>query len=417
MMDERTETTPVFDPRDAASAARFFEKCTAAARKGSRFSVQVLESPFADPSLSGLTGGTADPDEAARLISDPGAEGDDPVLPVSHSGFSKIEEVSKLDMLLEAGGGVLLRDAVAAASDLGLFFPHSDILLPEDITLAGLLMDGPVTPFSGAFGPLREYILSIELVTPAGARIHSGSRAIKDVAGYEIIGYMIGRGARCGMISSVTLRLLPEPPSRLKVAAGGKAESVASLPQALEEKYRLVSAEIFAGRPAEIVSKLIETDGAKSPDNGALLLAELHSPVKGTEERMLSDMRASAPDLIIEPVKEPFGAVERDTIRELAGEYGALSLLSFDGDEAPGGPRAVASWKSVYPLRRSLLIERGSGSIYESRDHADPASRARLYDVESRSGRLIGRRRHVYEDVPIEERIDRVFDPEGIMER
>jgi FAD/FMN-containing dehydrogenase len=62
---------------------------------------------------------------------------------------------------------------------------------------------------SEEYGGLREYILSVELVTGAGEIVHFGSRSVKDVAGYEVIGMLLGGGGRYGMITEVTLRLIP----------------------------------------------------------------------------------------------------------------------------------------------------------------------------------------------------------------
>ena len=73
------------------------------------------------------------------------------------------------------------------------------------ITTEKLLVDAESTP-----NGLREYILSVELVTGAGERVRFGSRSVKDVAGYEVIGLLLGSGGRYGMITEATLRLIPK---------------------------------------------------------------------------------------------------------------------------------------------------------------------------------------------------------------
>jgi len=63
-------------------------------------------------------------------------------------------------------------------------------------------------------------VLSLELVTGAGEKVHFGSRSVKDVAGYEVIGLLLGGGGRYGMITEVTLRLIPKPAGSVKGSTG-----------------------------------------------------------------------------------------------------------------------------------------------------------------------------------------------------
>jgi FAD/FMN-containing dehydrogenase len=74
----------------------------------------------------------------------------------------------------------------------------------------------------------------VELVTGKGEKVRFGSRSVKDVAGYEVIGLLLGSGSRYGIITEVTLRLIPEPPE-VPAAAGRKGKTAPAESGKLEE--------------------------------------------------------------------------------------------------------------------------------------------------------------------------------------
>ena len=133
---------------------------------------------------------------------------------MSFENLSGVVEVSPPDMLLRARGGTPVSSIVVAAEESMLWFPHYDDSLGREMNIASLLMEAPVLQVTEEYGGLREYILSVELVTGGGEKVHFGSRSIKDVAGYEVIAMLLGGGGRYGMITEVTLRLMPDKGGR-----------------------------------------------------------------------------------------------------------------------------------------------------------------------------------------------------------
>ena len=117
----------------------------------------------------------------------------------------------------------------------------------------------PVAPADPLIGGLREYVLSVELVTGGGEIARFGSKAVKDVAGYEVIGLLIGGGGRYGMITEVTLRLLPararEAAARGRAAAdsAGLAAHDAPAAKGSEALERLAARVQKVFDPAEIL--------------------------------------------------------------------------------------------------------------------------------------------------------------------
>jgi hypothetical protein len=193
-----------FAPRDAAEAARIFEACTRLRSGGRPVRAAILESPPDWARGLSLPHASVSLDELESLC--PGAGAD---VIVSHAAMAGIEEISKADYLAVVGGGARFGDFLDAVSRAGLRFPHEPDVGTRGMTIAELLMAGTRFPADERFGRLREWVLSLELAIPKGEVIRTGSRAVKDVTGYDIAGFVIGSGGRCGVIARMTLRLLP----------------------------------------------------------------------------------------------------------------------------------------------------------------------------------------------------------------
>jgi FAD/FMN-containing dehydrogenase len=185
----------VFSPQDSDSAARFLAECSRLAGAGHDVSVTI----------AGEKAGEAIQDiDALEMMAPDGISA-----AVLFDGLSGIAEISPPDMLIRAKGGTPVSDIAVSAQESMLWFPHCDDSIGREMTVASLLMEAPVLPVSVYHGGLREYILSVELVTGAGDKARFGSKSVKDVAGYEVIGLLLGSGGRYGMITEVTLRLIP----------------------------------------------------------------------------------------------------------------------------------------------------------------------------------------------------------------
>lgn len=195
-----------FAPRDAAEAARIFGACTRLRSEGRDVRAAVFEDP------SGVARGVPLPpvsesvEELESLETSGGA-----LVIASHAAMAGIDEVSRTDYLAVVGGGARFGDFLDAVSSAGLRFPHEPDARAREASVAELLMGGARFPTDDRWGRLREWVLSLELAIPRGEVVRTGSRAVKDVTGYNVAGFVIGSGGRCGVIARATLRLLPRP--------------------------------------------------------------------------------------------------------------------------------------------------------------------------------------------------------------
>ena len=57
-------------------------------------------------------------------------------------------------------------------------------------------------------------MLALEAVLPTGEIIHTGSKAVKNVVGYDLTQLLVGSEGTLAIITKITLRLIPKPPAR-----------------------------------------------------------------------------------------------------------------------------------------------------------------------------------------------------------
>jgi glycolate oxidase FAD binding subunit len=119
------------------------------------------------------------------------------------------------DLTLTVEGGMTV-GAIDALLD-----PHRQTAaLPEtqpDATIGGVVAAGISGFRRNRFGPTRDRVLEVTVVTGDGRIVTGGARVVKNVSGYDLPRLATGSFGALGVIVSVCLKLWPEPEARATV--------------------------------------------------------------------------------------------------------------------------------------------------------------------------------------------------------
>lgn len=129
---------------------------------------------------------------------------------LSMARMNRILEIAPDELLARAEPGVPTAALADAAGEHGLFYA------PDPGSRAVSTVGGNVATCAGGlrglkYGVTRNYVLGLTVVLPTGEIIQTGGRMWKDVAGYDLTRLMCGSEGTLGVITEVTLALLPRP--------------------------------------------------------------------------------------------------------------------------------------------------------------------------------------------------------------
>lgn len=129
------------------------------------------------------------------------------------SKMNKILDINKEDLIAHVQPNAIVGEINAQAEKLGLFFP------PDPSNLAVSTIGGAAALSSGGprtfkYGSTKDYVINLEVVLADGSIIKTGSDVAKNVTGYNLTSLFVGSEGTLGIITALTLRLIPKPEAR-----------------------------------------------------------------------------------------------------------------------------------------------------------------------------------------------------------
>jgi glycolate oxidase FAD binding subunit len=202
---------------------------------------------------------------------------------------------------------------------------------------------------------MRDHVMGVRFVNGAGEVLHSGGRVLKNVTGLDLCKLLTGSHGTLGIITEVTLKVLPRPEATATLAI-----TVADFTAG----QRVLSAGL--GAPYGV-------SGAAVVGNRALLrLEDFADSVTYRAEKLRQELAA-------------FGAaeiIEGDASRALWRDVAEVTPL----DVAPGdavwrvsvkpteGPRAAAALRTAFDAK--LMLDWGGGLVWVAGPPTEAAHRA-----------------------------------------
>ena len=158
--------------------------------------------------------------------------------------LNEIRLIDPLERLAVVQAGVINDELRAAAAQQGLWYPPDPASSPWS-TIGGNVATNAGGVCCVKYGVTKDYVLALEMVTGTGELVRLGRATAKGVAGYDLVGLMVGSEGTLGIITEATVRLLPLPAAPRTIVgyfsstvdAGEAARAVARagiIPSALE---------------------------------------------------------------------------------------------------------------------------------------------------------------------------------------
>lgn len=281
--------------------------------------------------------------------------------------------------------GALNIEVKRAAAEYGLWYP------PDPSSYEICSVGGNVATNAGGlccvkYGVTGDYVLGVEVVLADGSLVRLGGPRIKDSAGLWLTKLFVGSEGCLGVITEVTLKLLPSPPpSATLVALFPTMASAADAVLAITASQRPSTLELMDRACIRAVQSL--RDHGLPTDAGALLLACSDAP----GEAAAAELAQAAAACSAHGATEVYTTDDKDEGEALgAARRAVIPALEHQGDlllEDVGVPltalpalvRGIEAIASEHDLTIAVVAHAGDGNTHPLivHDAKDPDSAAR----------------------------------------
>ena len=195
---------------------------------------------------------------------------------LSFQKMNRIVDVDPENLTAIVEPGVVIQELNNAVAPHGLIYP------PDPGTVATATMGGSVAENSGGlrglkYGVTKHYVMGMEVVLANGNKVRFGGKTVKNVTAYDFSSLFVGSEGTLGIITQITVKLIPAPKFRRTmlatyqtiedagntVAAIIKAQVIPATLEILDRKtIETVEAYAHVGLPTDAEALLlIEVDG------------------------------------------------------------------------------------------------------------------------------------------------------------
>ncbi len=240
--------------------------------------------------------------------------------------MNRILHIDKENRIAVVQPGVVNMEFQKELAKKGLYYP------PDPGSMAVTTMGGNVAENAGGpravkYGVTKDYLLGLEVVLSSGRVMRTGGKTLKNVTGYNLTQLFCGSEGTLGMITEITVKLIPLPETKRTLQAAYKNLSDAgkTVSRVFEIGILPVALEILD----KIFINIIEdyTHLGLPRDAEALLLIEVDGPesaVVPQAERLTQLCR----EMGAHEIKLAQTAAENDEIwRARRSAYGAEARL------------------------------------------------------------------------------------------
>ncbi|WP_353239171.1 glycolate oxidase subunit GlcE [Limnohabitans sp.] len=128
------------------------------------------------------------------------------------------------ELVVTARCGTPLAELEAAVAEKGQCLAFEPPHFGEDATVGGMVAAGLSGPARATAGAVRDFVLGARFINGLGEHLTFGGQVMKNVAGYDVSRLMAGSWGTLGLITEVSLKVLPVAPAEATLMIAGLAQ-------------------------------------------------------------------------------------------------------------------------------------------------------------------------------------------------
>ncbi|MEW6513125.1 MAG: glycolate oxidase subunit GlcE [Pseudomonadota bacterium] len=157
-------------------------------------------------------------------------------------GYTGIVAYEPTELYITAKCGTPLAEIEAALTAQGQCLPFEPPRFSAGSTIGGVVAAGLSGPRRASAGALRDYVLGVKIIDGEARELTFGGQVMKNVAGYDVSRLIAGSLGTLGLITEVTVKVLPQPVAE------------ATLRFEMSQSEALDKLNYWAGQPLPIVA-------------------------------------------------------------------------------------------------------------------------------------------------------------------
>ena len=262
------------------------------------------------------------------------------------------------ELVVTVGAGTPLAELEQLLASKGQFLPFEPPHFADGATVGGMVAAGLSGPARAASGGVRDFVLGVQMLNGRAQQLRFGGQVMKNVAGYDVSRLMVGSLGTLGVITEVSLKVLPLPVAQATVRFD------------LDQPTALRQLNVWAGKPLPLnASCWLREQGQ----------ARLYLRLRGAQAAVLAACRDLGGDLVDEAQAQlfwqalreheaPFFAVGASDCLWRLGVPDTTADLQLAGEtlvEWGGAQRWIrASPAQAGALREKLDVVGGTASLF-----------------------------------------------------
>ena len=367
---------------------------------------------------------------------------------MSFERMNRILEIDQINLLGRVQPNVITGDFQDAVEKVGLFYPPDPASLRQS-SLGGNVAECAGGPRAFKYGTTKRYVLALEAVLANGDVIRTGSKAVKNVVGYDLTQLLVGSEGTLAIVTEITLRLIPKPPAEATLLAEFATieDAVDAVTNLLQSRVVPAAVELIDGASLDALTAHLGWS-VTQPGTRATVLIEVDGMAAAVKEEIELVEQACGGACAVD-VRRAKSAEERNMLwaarRELSPALRKISTIKLNNDVVvPRGriPQLFALVKEIQQtsglpiasfghagdgnIHVNIMIPEGEGQT-EALERGERAVRRLFEGVVALEGSIsgehgIGVTKAPYLGVelsPVEialmKRVKAAFDPDGIL--